>query len=184
MSRLLRRATVLATLLLYGCVAYSPVFDAASAHKPGMAYLAGVFMDETAQSARFRSLGIAYEHIETGTTHTFEFQKEGKSDLLVIEVPPGTYRVHSWFMTGLGNEVMVRGKPQGALFTRQFKAAADEAHFLGQYAGSGSATSSGTMVYYNARMRPLRIMPRPADQKAFETRYPNIGKLPLKAAYL
>jgi hypothetical protein len=180
----MRSLLAAALLFLAGCVAYSPVLDPASAHKPGMAYLVGIFKDQTSQQARFRNIGIAYEHIETGTTHTFEFQKEGKSELLVLEVPPGTYRVQSWFMTGLGNEVMVRGKPQGALFTRQFKVAADEAHFLGEYTGSGTVTQSGTMIYYNANMRPLRIVPSPSDRQTFTSRYPSIGKLPLRAAYL
>lgn len=170
-------------LVLAGCVAYSPVVETTSTHKPGMAYLAGVFVDQ-GSDRRYKALGISYEHLETATTHAFEFQKQGNSDLQLIAVPPGTYRVQSWFMTAFGNEVLVRGKPQGALFTREFKVAPDQVHFVGSYVGSGSVRNSGSMVYYNANLRPLRILPGPADEKAFAARYPNLGKVPVKAAYL
>ena len=172
-----------ALLSLGGCVAYSPEVDRQASPKPGMAYLAGIFRDESAKGQR--KLGISYEHVETATTHTFEFQKDGKAELQVIEVPAGTYRVRDWFMaSGLTNEVMVRGKPQGALFTRQFKVAPDQVHYLGEYVGSGTVTPAGTIVYYNANMRPLRILPAPRDERALAERFPNFGKLPLKAAYL
>jgi hypothetical protein len=181
--KIIRTLAVLAAtaLLLASCVAYSPVVGESTAHKPGMGYLTGVFRDQSAPARRL--LGISYENVDTLTLHTIAFQKESPS-LQVIEVPPGTYRVQGWFMASMFNEVMVRGKPQGVLFTRTFRVAPDTVHFLGEYTGSGTVTTSGTMIYYNAQMRPTRIVPDLGDQKAFADKFPNLGKLPLKAAYL
>ena len=181
----MKRLLACALLLIAGCVSYSPVLDRSSPAKPGMAYLAGAFTDQSAPRKGLPIyLGISYEHIETGTLHTMAFQKEDKRGIQVIEVPPGTYRVQSWFMANFSNEVLARGKTDGALFKRQFKVDADQVHFLGEYTGSGTITSGVNMIYYNANMRPLRILPRPADQQELSEKYPNISKLPLRAAYL
>lgn len=172
--------------LVAGCVSYSPTVDTSSIPKPGMAYLTGIFVDTSAQSSGalvHRQLGVSFENQETKTQHTVAFQREGR-DYQLVEVPPGTYRVASWFMANTLNEVLVRGKPQGALFTREFKVTADQVHFLGHYTGSGTVTQSGNMIYRNAQLRPERIAPLSTDREAFAARYPNFAKLPMKAAYL
>jgi hypothetical protein len=81
------------------------------------------------------------------------------------------------------NNPIIDGKPQGVLFTREFKVAADQVHYLGQFTGSSTVTNSGNMVYYNASIRPERIFPAEADRQAFSQRFPNFSRLPLKAAY-
>jgi len=173
-----------AALLLAGCASYSPVLEPTAAPKPGMAYLAGIFIDQSPPRTGLPIyLGISYEHGETGTLHTLAFQKEDKREIQAIEVPPGTYRVQGWFMSNFSNEVLARGKTQGPLFTRQLKVSADQVYFLGQYTGSGTITTSGNMIYYNATMRPQRLVRGPADEKALAARYPNIAKLPLQNAF-
>ena len=179
----LRKLVLLVAALVAGCVAYSPTIDKAAAPKPGMAYLAGVFVDTSVQSGLVqRRLGITFENKDNLTQHTVQFQTDGR-DLQLIEVPPGTYRVASWFMANTMNEVLMRGKPQGSLFTREFKVAADQVYFLGQYTGSGTVTTSGNMIYRNAQIKPERIVPIPSDQQSFAERFPNFSRLPMKAAF-
>jgi hypothetical protein len=166
-------------------VSYSATVETSSSPKPGMAYLTGIFVDTSVQSGALvqRQLGVSFENQETKTEHTVAFRKEGR-DYQLVEVPPGTYRVSGWFMANSFNEVLVRGKPQGALFTREFKVTADQVHFLGHYTGSGTVTQSGNMIYRNAQLKPERIVPLSTDREAFAARYPTFAKLPMKAAYL
>ena len=173
----------LVTLLVAGCVAYSPVVDSQATVKPGMAYLTGIFTDVSTQGGS-RTIGITYENADNLSQHTFAFRKEqGRGELQVVEVPPGTYRAKSWFMAGITNEVMVRGELKGALFLRTFKVEPGQVYFMGEYSGSGTVTTSGNMIYRNAQMRALRITPTPIDRGALVDKYPNVGKLPLKSAY-
>jgi len=178
----MRRLLCLFALLLAGCVAYSPALDPKAEAKPGMAYIAGIFTDVSTSLSKNVSLGVTYENVESGVIHTFKFQKDGK-DIQALEVPPGSYRVKQWFMANMLNEALVRGTPQGALFVRQIKVAPGQAYFLGEHSATGTITTAGNMVYYNTQLRPLRIAPTPADQAAFATRYPNLGRLPLVRAY-
>src|SRR5258708_34320080 len=133
MKNSLRRLVLLAAALVAGCVAYSPTIDKAAAPKPGMAYLTGVFIDASVLSGGLiqRRLGITFENKDNLTQHTVQFQTDGR-DLQLIEVPPGTYRVPSWFMANTMNEGLVRGKPRGNLLTRDCKVPADQAYCLGQ----------------------------------------------------
>jgi hypothetical protein len=186
MFRLLARSfPAIVAALVGGCVSYSATVETSSSPKPGMAYLTGIFVDTSVQSGALvqRQLGVSFENQETKTEHTVAFRKEGR-DYQLVEVPPGTYRVSGWFMANSFNEVLVRGKPQGALFTREFKVTADQVHFLGHYTGSGTVTQSGNMIYRNAQLKPERIVPLSTDREAFAARYPTFAKLPMKAAYL
>lgn len=186
MKTCLRKAFLPIAALIAGCVSYSPTVETSQSPKPGMGYLTGIFVDTSTQSSASalvgRKLGITFENQETRSQHTVSFQKEGR-DLQLIEVPPGTYHVATWFMASGFNEVMVRGKPQGALFTREFKVSADQVHFLGNYTGSGTVTQSGNVIHRNAQIKPERIVPIPADQQAFAAKFPNFAKLPMKAAF-
>jgi hypothetical protein len=175
-----RSFPAIAAALVAGCVSYSPTIETSSRPKPGMAYLTGVFVDTSVQSGS--RLGVSFENQETKTQHTVGFQRGGR-DYQLVEVPPGTYRVSSWFMANVVNEVLVRGKPQGALFTREFKVTADQVYFLGHYTGSGTVTQAGNMVYRNAQLKPERIVPLSTDREAFAARFPNFAGLPMKSAY-
>ncbi len=175
------RLVALAAVLIAGCVAYSPPLDEKAGAKPGMAYLGGIFVDASTTLPKNVTLGVTYENVESGVIHTFKFLKERQFQAL--EVPPGSYRVKQWFMASLFNEVLVRGTPKGALFTRQIKVAPGQAYFVGQHSANGTITSSGTMVYYNTQLQPQRVNPTPEDQAAFAARYPNLGRLPLVRAY-
>jgi hypothetical protein len=179
--KILDRLCLAATLLVAGCVSYSPTVETSSTPKPGMGYLTGIFVDATTPPAK-RNLGVTFENQETKTQHTVAFQKEGR-EYQLIEVPPGTYRVSGWFMASMFNEAMMRGKPSGALFTREIKVSADQVHFLGHYSGSGTVTNSGNMVYYNASIKPERVAPLSTDRDAFAAKFPNFGKLPMKPAF-
>ena len=182
--RVARAFAAAATLLLAGCVSYAPVLEPTAAPKPGMAYLAGIFIDQSPPRKGLPIyLGISYQNGETGTLHTLAFQKEDKREIQVVEVPPGTYRVQGWFMANSFNEVVARGRPQGPLFTRQFQISAGQVYFLGQFTGSGTITSGGNMIYYNATMKPERLVRGPADENALAAQYPNISKLPLRNAF-
>jgi hypothetical protein len=182
MRTLLRGLACCAALLVAGCVGNAVTLDTAAAPKQGMGYLTGIFADSSTQSLPVRKLVITFENQETKTQHTVAFQKEGR-ELQLVEVPPGTYRVAGWYLAGMFNNPIIDGKPQGVLFTREFKVAADQVHYLGQFTGSSTVTNSGNMVYYNASIRPERIFPAEADRQAFSQRFPNFSRLPLKAAY-
>jgi hypothetical protein len=172
----------LVMLAIAGCVSYSPVYTPEGDVKPNMAYLVGIYNDASAKSSR--TLGITYENADNLTQHTFAFNKaEQIGQILVIEVPPGTYRAKSWFMASFTNEVMIRRDFTSESFLRTFKVEPGQAYFTGEYTGSGTVTQSGNMIYRNAQMRLVRPIPTTADRDALITKYPKLGKLPLKAAY-
>jgi hypothetical protein len=180
--KILHRLLIAATLLIAGCVGVARTIDTASTPKPGMGFLTGIFVDASTQSMPIRKLLVTFENQETKTQHTVEFQKDGR-DLQLLEVPPGTYRVSNWYLASMFNAPMITGKPQGALFTREFKVAADQVHFLGHFTGTSTVTNSGNMVYYNAQLKPERIVPVSTDRDDFAKRFPSFGKLPMRAAF-
>ena len=183
MKRLRRYSPAfLAALLVAGCVGVARTVDTSATPKAGMGYLTGIFVDASTQTMPLRKLIVTFENNETKTQHTVEFQKEGR-DLQLIEVPPGTYHVASWNLANMFNNPMINGKPQGVLFRREFKVAPDQVHFLGQFTGSSTVTNAGTMVYYNAQIKPERIFPAETDRQAFGQRFPAFSRLPMKAAY-
>ncbi len=186
MKTVLRCLVVGAAALVAGCVGTARYVDTSASPKPGMAYLTGIFVDASTQSMPVRKLIVTFENQQTQTQHTVEFQKDGR-DLQLVEVPPGTYKVASWNLASMFNAPLIKGRPQGALFTREFKVAADQVHFLGEFTGTSTvtSTSNGSMVTtrYQAELRPQRIVPGPADQQAFAARFPAFGRLPMKAAF-
>ena len=178
----LRAALIVQGLLFAGCVTYSPVLDTSSTPKKGMAYLAGIFT-EPGSYKDGNSHGISYEHVESGELHTFRFQQGGRREVQALEIRPGTYQVDGWFMADLSNGPLARSKPSGPLFSRRFTAAADQVHFLGEYSAYGSATYSNNTRQYDIRLHPVRVHAERKDVEAFAARYPNLAKLPMRAAY-
>jgi hypothetical protein len=169
-------------LLFAGCVTYSPVLEPSSTPRKGMAYLAGIFT-EPGSSKGGNYHGISYEHVESAELHTFRFQQGGERDVQALEIPPGTYRIDGWFMADVTDGPLARSKPTGPLFSRRFTVAADQVHFLGEYWAHGSAIYSSNRRLYSVRLHPLRVHAEQRDVEAFAARYPNLAKLPMRAAY-
>lgn len=166
-------AAIATLLLLAACVPLQPTLQ--STARPGAAgYVAGFLR-------RGEGEGFALRLTETGGKEYFiPFERnaadaEPKSRPVMIEVPPGTYRIASWVTYNFAHErVAQQDVPEKHALGRPFTLAAGQVLLLGAL----EASTVHSIRRVDWAVQPLLIT-EPAAVAAFREAYPAFAHLPV-----
>ena len=176
---LIRLALPLFFALLTGCVSLQPTLQATAKPEKSNAYIAGSF-------TRVSSGGFAFvlTNTDSGLDYAMPFgedttwPKDVADQLIMIQVPPGKYRITHWLTYGTLTKERSRLQPVTNKFVAApFTLEQGSIIFLGSFSASTETSVSYPYTHTSWSIKPNPIKARDAHSALANT-YPLFGDVP------